>query len=551
VVIESDNDVRNGGIQDSVKAGPDTVDEIRRQVEDRVAQEDDQAPAGSGGGDGGSEISSKLIGECLFANELGDGTLFAAQFRNRFLYVKNTQEWFEWSGAYWERDVMGRALAAVEQIVQLYLDEYNKIAFEITEQVKRGDSDTTTGQAEIKKRERKQSQILKRASQLRGDKRRTACLKFAHTIEDPLAITGDDFDQRPMLLACSNGVIDLATGKLRPGKPSEYLSLASPIEWQKIAAPTPLWEKTLHEIFNKDDELIAYMQRLFGYGITGLVTEKVFPVLWGKDGWNGRSTIVDTIGHVLGPLAGVIPAEMLLSSKYAKGSAGPSPDIMTLRGLRMAFASETDEGHRFSAAKVKWLTGKDELVGRSPHDKYLTRFTPSHKLFLMTNSQPSAPANDRSFWERLHLVPFLISFVNREPQEPHERRAILNLDEQLRKESSGILAWLVRGCLLWQKHGLLPPRSVTEATEQYRRNEDLLADFIDECCLREPGIKEKSAVLYARFIEWYHANVGKKEPSGTWFGKTLSQKYEKTKSEGCVVYHGIGLISDQGGFEGY
>lgn len=521
----------------------DSTDDIRKLVQERVDQEAAELPPQ----DEKPVITRKLIQQCLFANELGDGILFASHFRDRFIYVKNTQEWFEWNGFYWQRDVMGRALAAVEQIVDLYLGEYKKISDEITDAVKQGDD----GSDAMKSLKSKQAQLLKRASQLRGDKRRTACLKFAHTIEDPLAITGDEMDQQHMRLAVRNCVIDLYTGRERPGKPSEYISMASPVEWKGIDEPAPLWEKTLYEIFNHDEELIAYMHRLFGYGITGLVVEKVFPVLWGKDGWNGRSTIVDSVGYVMGPLAGAIPAEMLLSSKYAKGSAGPTPDIMTLRGLRMAFASETDEGHRFSTSKVKWLTGKDELVGRSPHDKYLTRFIPSHKLFLMTNTQPSAPANDRSFWERLHLIPFNISFVNRDPQEPHERRAILNLDMKLREEASGILAWLVRGCLLWQKHGLKPPRKVTEATEQYRRNEDLIADFIDECCIREPGVKTPASELYQRFVRWYHDNVGKKEPSGTWFGKLMGQKYEKNKSEGRVVYHGIGLPSDQGGFEGY
>ena len=108
----------------------------------------------------------------------------------------------------------------------------------------------------------------------------------------------------------------------------------------------------------------------------------------------------------------------------------------------------------------------------------------------------------------------------------------------------------MRGCLLYQKHGLRPPREVTEATELYRRNEDLLADFIDECCVREPGAKEKSSALYARFVDWYHDNIGKNEPSGTWFGKQLSQKYEKNKSEGVVMYHGIALAGNQGGLEG-
>ena len=512
------------------------ADDIRKQVQERVDQEAAQIPPQ----DEEQIITSEFIHNCLFANELGDSTLYATLFRDKYLFCKNTQEWFEWNCHNWKRDIMNRALASVERVTEHYLGEYKTLAGRISDMIM---ADDKVGAGELKKQ---QANLLKRASQLRADKRRTACLKFAHTIDQPIAIKGEEFDDKPMLFPCSTGVIDLETGKLKPGRPGDYLSMSSPVDFLGIDEPAPLWEQSLLEIFNGNEELIAYIHRLFGYSMTGWVNEKVFPVLYGKTGWNGRSLIVETISHVMGDLAGSIPSEMLLSMKYAKSSAGPSPDIMSLKGIRMAFASEIDEGQRFSAAKIKWLTGKDELVGRNPHDKYPTRFYPSHKLFLMTNSQPQAPPNDKAFWERLHLIPFTISFVNRDPQEAHERRAIIDLDRQLRKEAPGILAWLIRGCLLWQKHGLNPPLLVTEATEQYRRNEDLLADFIDECCLREPGAKEKAAVLYSRFVEWYHDNVGQKEPTGTWFGKQLVQKYTKWKSEGCVMYQGVALKSKQG-----
>ncbi len=524
-------------------------DNIGKQVQDRIDQEAARVaatkpPGGSPGPDGpppsgdASKITSKLINDCLFANELGDGTLYATLFREQFLYCKNTQEWFEWGGHFWQRDIMGRSLAAVETVVEQYLSEYRRASAELTNQVAAGLDPESPAAGKIKAR---QGQLLKRASQLRADKRRTACLKFAHTIADPIAIAGEEFDCKPMLFPCANGVIDLETGRLKPGRPDDFLSLASPVEFTGINEPSPLWDKSLMEIFGGNAELVAYLQRLLGYAISGQVNEKVFPVFYGRTGWNGRSLIIETISYVMGALAGSIPAEMLLSQKYSKSSSGPSPDIMSLKGIRMAFASEIDEGQRFSASKIKWLTGKDELVGRSPHDKYPTRFAPTHKLFLMTNTQPQAPPNDKAFWERLHLIPFTISFVNRDPQDTHERRAILDLDKQILKEASGILAWLVRGCLLWQKYGLNPPKDVKEATEKYRRNEDLLADWIDECGILEPGAKERGAALYNSFKAWYHENIGEKEPSGTWFGKQLSMKFDKDKQNGCVVYFGIAL----------
>jgi putative DNA primase/helicase len=521
----------------------DSIDSIRRQVNDRVTEEKQNSQAK----EEKQEIDSKFIGQCLLSNSTGDGLLYATLFRDQFLYVKNIQEWFMWTGHLWQRDKMNLSFAAVEKIALVYLEEYKNIHKQIAELA--GDDNKD----EIIKLRKKGDKILERVRQLRGPQRRKSCLDFAHTIDNPLAITGDEFDQRPMLFPCANGVIDLETGKFKDGRPGDYLSLGSPVEWKGIDEPCPLWEKSLREIYNCDREgddqsLVQYNQRLYGYAMTGQVAEKVFPVLYGKTGWNGRSLIIETIKYVMGELAAPIPSEMLLSQRFSKSSSGPSPDIMSLKGIRMAFASEIDEGQRFSVAKIKWLTGKNEVTGRNPHDKYQSRFDPTHTLFVETNIQPSAPADDKSFWERLHLIPHNISFVNRDPRESHERRANLNLDKEIKKEASGILAWLVRGCLMWQRDGLNPPSVVTEATAKYRMDEDMLGDWIEECCTKDPLAKEGAADLFHSFVEWYHTNQGKGDKlTGTWFGKQLGKKFDKIKSNGRNMY--VGLSLNKGGLE--
>ncbi len=146
-------------------------------------------------------------------------------------------------------------------------------------------------------------------------------------------------------------------------------------------SPVDLWEKTLLQIFNGCQPLVDYIRRLFGYSMTGLVTEKVFPVLYGKTGWNGRSMIMETVRKVIGEFAHSIPSEMLLAQRFGRSSSGPSPDIMALKGIRLAYGSEIDENQSFSVARIKGLTGKDEIVGRNPHAAYQTNFSPTHKLF--------------------------------------------------------------------------------------------------------------------------------------------------------------------------
>jgi putative DNA primase/helicase len=515
----------------------DTQDgnDIRKQVEAMVeAEEAKRPPAPSGV----PEISSKMIRDCLFMNELGDGTLYATLFRDRFLFCKNSEEWYEWTGHHWQLDVMNRSLVAVETVVCHYLEEHGRVSKEIADAAAAGEekSDKTTRLKELR------DALLKRAIALRGDRRRTSCLKFAHTIENAIAITGEEFDKKPILFPCANGVIDLKSGVLQPGRPSDYLTKASPVAFTGIDTPCPLWEKTLLEIFNGSQALVDYLRRLLGYSMTGLVSEKVFPVLYGKTGWNGRSMIMDTVTLIMGSLAHAIPSEMLMAQKFGRSSSAPSPDIMSLRGIRLAVASEIDENQSFSVARIKHLTGKDELPGRNPHDKHQTYFRQTHKLFLMTNTQPEAPAGDKAFWYRMALIPFDISFVNRDPQEPNERRADLNLDKKIMAEASGILAWLVRGVLEWQRDGLNPPREVTEATEKYRRSEDLIADWIYERAnISDPHAEETATNLYKDFVGWYHNNIGQKERSGTWFGKQLGKKYEKHKSNGRVIYLGISL----------
>lgn len=487
-------------------------------------------------------IDGKFIEACLRENAKGDGALYAEMFRDKFLYSKGQKEWYVWKDHHWQLDVMDESAVAVEEVAKKYLDEYKATAGKIAELAGAGADDE-----EIKRLRAKNKALLERARQLRGTNRREQCLKFVHTIQNPLAISGIEFDKEPMLFPCANGVIDLTTGRLRPGRPGDYLCAFSPVEYHGIDDLPELWIQSLRQIHacekpDDDISMVEFLQRLVGYAMTGHAFEKIFPIFYGKEGWNGRSVFIEKIAAIMGTMAGPIPAEMLLSQKFAKSASGPSPDVMSLKGKRIAFAAETDENQRISAAKVKWFTGNNTLTGRWPNDKRPIDFEPTHKIFLESNYQPAAPANDRSFWERVLLIPHNISYVNRDPREEHERRANLNLRKELEKENSKILGWMVRGCLLWQKYGIKPPHAVTEATARYRENEDMIGDFVDECCVREPLAKEKGSNLYNRFAEWYHDNHGKNEPSGTWFGKQLGQKFEKHKSEGVIMYRGLKLI---------
>ncbi|KKM71491.1 hypothetical protein LCGC14_1430050, partial [marine sediment metagenome] len=514
------------------------IDDIGKEVEARRQKEAGAHPPKKSG-DNDKGLNSRFIIKCLNANELGDGMLYAAIHKNKYIFNKSTGGWMIWTGHYWDIDHFNRAHANVEGVSDVYLKEAYNIVDRIKQATKQEKDD------EVKQLTKLQTRIYKRVRRLREEKGRVNTLKFAHTNQEmAISIKGDELDQQPLLLGTPGGVIELRTGTFRPGRPDDLISIISPIEWQGIDCPAPTWELFLMDVFEKNLELMDFIARLFGYAAAGLNIEHVFPILIGR-GRNGKGTIIEIMMHVMGDLAAPISAETLLDQGRARNSAGPSPDIMAFRGLRMAFASETDEDRRFSHSRVKWLTGGDSLTGRQLQSS-LVKFETTHTLFLMTNHEPQAQSDDFSFWERVFIIPFNLSYVNREPAADYERPADKHLMEKLKTEGPGILAWLVRGYLAWQQIGIDPPLIVQRATEDYHRNEDVMQDFLDMCCFLEPAQETGASELHSAFAVWWTENMSNRVPSQKKFGKWMRRRF-KWEKIGTVRYYGLGLKSEEFG----
>jgi putative DNA primase/helicase len=174
-------------------------------------------------------------------------------------------------------------------------------------------------------------------------------------------------------------------------------------------------------------------------------------------------------------------------------------------------------------------------------------FKPTHTLFLLTNNKPHAPAEDFAFWQRVLLIPFNLSFVNGDPEHEHERKADLDLADKLKSEASGILAWLIRGCLLWQMMGgLHPPQRVKAATASYKMDEDNIAAFIDHCCVVGGSeIWTGATTLYEAFESWWKKYVSNFPMKQKKFGALLRKKFHSEKVGGVYRYYGVELMDDQ------
>ena len=273
-----------------------------------------------------------------------------------------------------------------------------------------------------------------------------------------------------------NSVLELRTGTFRPGRPEDFIKTVAPVEWTGLDTPAPNLEGFLLDVFDGDREMVSFLQRLLGwYGSIGESFLHILVIFWGN-GRNGKTTIFEILKFVLGPLAHKTRAETLLDQKYQRGSGAPDADTLELRGKRIVYATETKAGDIWNTGKLKEFVGGYTQNARAPFGKRPVEFVLSYLLLVSTNDKPSAPASDYAFWERLILIPFKVSFVT-DPKLPNERKANPHLLDTLKAEASGVLAWLVRGCLDFQREGLNPPQAVRMATEQYRNEEDIIQEI--------------------------------------------------------------------------
>lgn len=386
----------------------------------------------------------------------------------------------------------------------------------------------TEEQTESTAWEERKKQLGTITKSLNGLYFREQVIKFSAKGHNSLGITGEEWDCKPWELACENGIVNLKTGVLRPGKPEDYIKSHSPTPYDPTAE-CPKFKKFLSEVLQDDQELVLFVKRILGAGLIGESTYKQYIViLYGDRGRNGKDTLQSIISHVLGrQLSGAIQSEILLDGgRFSRRSSqGPSADIMRLRGLRLAWAKETSEGRRFDSGMAKMLTGGGTLTGRMPYGKRDVEFEQSHLIILHTNSRPHVQADDAAFWKRVKTVPFELSFVD-DPKEDHERQKIEGLADQIKPEAAGILRWLVEGCLDYQKNGLPEPPAVAKANEDYIKDEDLLGHFLEEKCIEGEGFEVTSKDLYSQYTMWADDN-NHRPLSGTNFGRQIGKRFNK------------------------
>lgn len=436
--------------------------------------------------------------------ELGNAEWFAHEYKEKVLHSKQ-YGWLIWNGRKWE------------------IDDTNKVELYATK-------------------------LFKTLSAFHSDYEDAlkAAMKWAHASQSRRVITNslllaiallpvkpEQLDANKYLLNTQNGIIDLKTGTLLPHASHHLMTKIADVGYEKDA-DAPTWRKFLETILvdeqgNTDHDLIRYTQKLIGYTMTGDITDQSMYFLYGG-GKNGKSTFINTVKDILGDYARQTNKETFISKD---NNGGANSDVARLSGSRFVSAVESNEGEKLDESIVKQITGGESIIARFLHKDYF-EFSPEFKVFFTTNHKPIVKGTDEGIWRRIKLIPFL-AFI------PEEKRD-MQLPVKLKEEASGILNWMVEGCLMWQREGLKPPQSIMESGKEYREEMDLVLPFIIESCNINPLSKVELKVLYDEYC-FYCTDNGDYVLKKRAFSRELENKgYKKERgSQNKYFVHGLEL----------
>jgi P4 family phage/plasmid primase-like protien len=442
-------------------------------------------------------------------SEMGNSLRLIDSYHNDLFYISTVKSWLVWHDDSWSWDP--DAVFVRSYTKELPTQIYNE-----------GHSHLKDADAFVKWSRLSQKQATMTST--------ISILKDCREIHIPFSV----IDSNSYQVGINNArqVIDLKTGVVRISERNDYLTKSLNVEYLGDSARAVRWHAFLDQVFEGDNDLIDWIQRWCGYLLTGSTIEHVFLFCYGL-GSNGKNVFSGVLLDILGDYARAIATETVSESKRQAGSA--TPDLVDLIGARLAISSETEDNVALSESLIKSLVSGDPMSARGLYCAPV-QFTPQFKLMMLGNHKPIIRGTDDGIWRRIRLVPFNKTFTSLE-RDPF-------LAEKLRKEIPHILAWMVEGCLEWQKNGLQDiPKAIMKSTNEYKVEQDLIGSWVDECCERDVNRESNSTDLYKSYQTWC-VDSGLRVASKVAFSRRLAERgFTTRRSNGKTWMSGLVVSS--------
>ena len=318
-----------------------------------------------------------------------------------------------------------------------------------------------------------------------------------YMLRSKVSVSYESFDHNPDMLNCLNGVVNLRTGEITPHSCDQRFTYCTSVDY-KPDADYKVWEEWLIEALGGLYEAYRYMQIAVGYSLTGHTSEEILFYLFGPPR-SGKGTFTE----VLLALLGAPVAKEVDFGTFTARRTGDSQnfDLAPLRPCRFVAASESNAYERFNEAKVKALTGGNEVYCAFKHRDHFN-YRPQFKIWLSSNQPVNADPDDDAVWGRVRVLEFPNSHLGDEDKSlKHSMKTTIILE--------GVLAWAVLGSIAWYQLGQkgLPEIEQSRTVKEAHRNDlDNIQDFIDECCIAGPAYFIAQDRLFPKYQLWCEVN---------------------------------------------
>jgi len=429
----------------------------------------------------------RLVLQACSGTEHDVACVIHAKFRDSYIccdFGKNV--WYRWSGHIWRETDRGvdLQLKLSKEIAGVFFKTMDGITHEMANRGLlncTGEGKGDCGVCEYCQEEKKRSGLNAIYTKLKTTKFKDNVMRECRELFFDEEFT-KKVDSNKDLIAFNNGVMDLIKMEFRDGKPEDYISFSTSIDYDSNKLYYEYEEWHLVESFIQqvlpDYEVRNYFLKHLATNLLGGNTAQKFHILTGS-GSNGKSMITNLTSTALGDYACTVPISLFTQKR--KGSGSAAPEVIRLKGRRFVTMQEPDEAIALNTGLMKEITSGENMYARDLF-KSGTEFEVQAKFHLACNDKPKINTTDGGTWRRLVVINFLSKFVPK-PSEPNEFPMDETIQFKVKSKlwATPFLSYLVH--LLKQEKGirkLVAPPKVLEYTSEYQNDNDGISKFISE-----------------------------------------------------------------------
>lgn len=296
-----------------------------------------------------------------------------------------------------------------------------------------------------------------------------------------------------------------------------------------------LMDDFCQEIFETDLERTRLLAQWFGYNCIPDMSRDTVMLFTGVPR-SGKSTLLDTMGHMLG-------REQCVSIDFRDliSPFGREPMLGKLSALLGDVKSPRPNDAEAALEMILRISGGDPVGVNRKCIRQLAQVYLKVRFTMAMNNLPVFTDHARAFQARLAVIGFDKSYVGKE--DP-------SLKQQLIKEASQgkIINFALQGLKDLQENGrFIVPRSSIPILKSITRISSPVIIFVDECCIIHPDQTVSKDMIFQAWQGWCGETgrkAGLREQFGRWLTSTCPcLETERIRHEGrrIYMYKGIGL----------